>query len=129
MLALVARIPAGRLTSCNAIGRQLEVAPSHVAAVLASLGEHERQNVPWWRVVADGGAIGRHRWREAQMLHLRSEGIAVAPAGIVCDLAARSLEAFPVSFSAKSKIAGQAAPAVQPTLSRARGSKSHPTNS
>ena len=129
ILALVAAIPAGRLTSCNAIGRQLDVSPRHVVTVLATLGERERQNLPWWRVVADGGAIGRHKWRETQIRYLQAEGIAVAPAGIVCDLAARFLESVPVTAGAKPQDTAQAVPAGQPKLSRARGSKRHTTTS
>lgn len=89
VVAIVAKIPAGRLATHGAIGRHLAVVPRHVSYVLAMLDDLERETVPWWRVVADGGAIGRHRRRDDQMQRLKREGCAVAPAGIVQDFAAR----------------------------------------
>ena len=122
VITIVAEIPAGRLATHGAIGRHLAVVPRHVAYVLSMLNDMERETIPWWRVVADGGAIGRHQRRDDQMQRLKQEGCAVAPAGFVQDFAARV-------------IADVTAPgaAIQPTPTtadgkpaRSRGMKSHP---
>jgi methylated-DNA-protein-cysteine methyltransferase related protein len=92
VIALVTKIPAGRLATHGAMGQHLAVFPRHVAYVLATLSDVELETVPWWRVVADGGAIGRHQRRDDQMRRLKAEGCAVAPAGIVQDFAERVIK-------------------------------------
>ena len=126
VMSVVETIPAGRVSTHGDIGRRLAIAPRLVASILSMLGDSERETVPWWRVVADGGAIGRHRWRDAQIARLRAEGIPVAPAGIVRELAerrVRSLGASKPPARPKPAPAPEAAPTPR---SRARGMKSHP---
>jgi methylated-DNA-protein-cysteine methyltransferase related protein len=89
VLAIAARIPPGRVATHKQIGEHLQVMPRHVAYVLATLDELGREAVPWWRVVADGGAIGRHLRRDEQMRRLRDDGVVLSPVGIVQDLAER----------------------------------------
>lgn len=89
VLALVARVPAGYVVTHKQIGDHLKVSPQHVANVIAGLDDRDRTIVPWWRVVADGGAIGRHPKRDEHFKRLTDEGNVLSPVGIVQDLAAR----------------------------------------
>ena len=57
VMAIVAALPQGRVASAADIGRQIDVPARHVAYILTTLDEGERAVSPWWRVVADGGAI------------------------------------------------------------------------
>ncbi len=86
LMALLAAIPSGRVTTPEAIAAQLDVAPAWVRIAIARLSEDELQMVPWHRVVAVGGAIGRGPWRETQFVRLVQEGIVVSPAGVVQDM-------------------------------------------
>lgn len=124
IVALVSRIPAGYVATHGDIGRHLALFPRHVVTVLAALDETESRTIPWWRVVADGGAIGRHPRRDEQMARLREDGVPLSGAGIVQELAERrvtNLSAPPAApFERRADPAGAAAP------SRSRGMKSHP---
>ena len=91
VLAVAARVPPGRVVTHGLIARDLKVAPRQVASILATLDEAERDSVPWHRVVAEGGAIGRHKRRDDQMARLRVEGVPVAPAGMVEEMAVRAI--------------------------------------
>ena len=122
VIAIVDRIPAGRLATHGAIGRHLAVVPRHVAYVLAMLDDSERETIPWWRVVADGGAIGRHQRRDDQMQRLKREGCAVAPAGIVQDFAARVV----ADVTAPGAAIAPAPTTADGKPARSRGMKSHP---
>ena len=127
VLAIVARIPAGRLSTPGDIGRHLAIAPRHVATILSTLTDTERATLPWWRVVADGGAIGRHRFRDVQMQKLKAEGVPVAPVGIVGELQARRVLDLAIVQPVAPAVA-DATIAVEPSpRSRARGIKSHPS--
>jgi methylated-DNA-protein-cysteine methyltransferase related protein len=94
LLELLQRIPLGRVTSPESLGDELGVPPSLVATLLAQLSEDERDLVPWYRVVAKGGAIGRGPHRDQQFARLVREGVMVSPAGIVQDLARHMVFAF-----------------------------------
>lgn len=122
MLALVATVPAGRVTTHGEIARRLGMSPRLVATILARLSPYERRSIPWHRVVADGGAVGRHALSEEQVARLGGEGVAVAPAGIVEGLGER-----------RHLLGAAVSPAVpeQPRAggSRARGMKSRPRSS
>ncbi len=122
ILAQVSRIPAGRVATFAAIGRELKISPRLVATTLATLTAGERATVPWHRVVADGGAIGRHKFRDAQIERLVAEGIAVSPAGIVDGFAERLMSA------AGSHATVAAQPAPSPAGSRSRGMKGRPSS-
>jgi methylated-DNA-protein-cysteine methyltransferase related protein len=125
VVAIVMKIPAGRLATHGAISLHLKVFSRHVVYILETLDEVERETVPWWRVVANGGAIGRHQRRDDQMQRLRCEGCAVAPAGIVQDFAERAV---------RDLTAPMAAVAIAPLdqngkPSRSRGMKGRPGSS
>lgn len=123
VFAIAARIPAGRVATHKQIGTHLKVMPRHVAFILATLDETERETIPWWRVVADGGAIGRHLRRDDQMRLLRADGIILSPVGIVQDLAERWID--DVSALLAGRV--QAPPPVP--ISRARGMRDKPSSS
>ena len=82
VLAVVAAIPEGRVTTYGIIGRHLHVTARQVAFVLARLTDEESERLPWFRVVAAKGvvsstklgAVGRR-----QIQRLRAEGVSVTP--------------------------------------------------
>ena len=82
VLAVVAAIPEGQVTTYGTIGRHLRITARQVAFVLATLTAEESQRLPWFRVVAANGvvsttklgAVGRR-----QIERLRAEGVAVTP--------------------------------------------------
>jgi methylated-DNA-protein-cysteine methyltransferase related protein len=81
VLAVIAAIPEGRVTTYGAIGRYLQVTARQVALVLATLTAEQSARLPWFRVVAANGvvssiklgAVGRR-----QIRRLRAEGVAVS---------------------------------------------------
>jgi alkylated DNA nucleotide flippase Atl1 len=80
VLALVERIPPGRVLSYGVIAQILdEGGPRQVGSVMA----HDGGGVPWWRVVrADGGLPPSHQGEaqehyEAEETPLRAGGTAV----------------------------------------------------
>lgn len=94
LLDLLGRIPHGRVVGHSLLAHELDIAVRHVMALVLQLEPAERDRVPWHRVVADGGAIGRHPHRDAQIAKLREEGVLVAPVGIVQGLAERRISSF-----------------------------------
>ncbi len=83
VLAVITTVPRGKVTSFTAIAKCVGILPRHVATIIAGLDASEIERVPWHRVVADGGAIGRHPRRDEQMRRLRADGLPVSPVGIV----------------------------------------------
>lgn len=124
LLTLVRAVPTGRVTTFDALAEKLREPPALVQARLARLSEDEREIVPWHRVVAKGGAIGRGPHRDQQFARLVREGVQVLPAGIVHDM-----PRFLVNFDALSQD-GQKQPETPPQTSqpssRSRGMKSRP---
>jgi methylated-DNA-protein-cysteine methyltransferase-like protein len=90
VLAVVAAIPEGRVTTYGAIGKRLKLTARQVARVLATLTPEESDELPWFRVVAANGvisslkvgAVGRR-----QIERLRVEGVAVTLRNKVIDFA------------------------------------------
>src|SRR5437879_5695576 len=78
VIAVVAAIPEGRVTTYGILARRLRVSPRQVAFVMARLTPEESQALPWFRVVAAKGvvsttklgAVGRR-----QIERLRAEGV------------------------------------------------------
>lgn len=71
-------IPSGQVTTFAAIGAFLDVVPRQVAFLLARRNDSDREAVPWYRVVADDGALGRPKydaWGRSQRELLEAEGI------------------------------------------------------
>jgi methylated-DNA-protein-cysteine methyltransferase-like protein len=86
LLALVRNIARGRVTTVEILADETGVPPPVIVVLLQQLSEDERDMVPWHRVVAKGGAIGRGPHRDQQFACLVREGVAVSPAGIVQDM-------------------------------------------
>ncbi len=88
VLAVVAAIPEGRVTTYGTIGQYLHGTARQVAFVLARLTAEESSRLPWFRVVAANGivsttklgAVGRR-----QIARLQAEGVAVTPRNKVED--------------------------------------------
>jgi methylated-DNA-protein-cysteine methyltransferase-like protein len=132
VLAIVAALPPGRLASAADVGRQIDVPARHVAYILTTLHEDERAMTPWWRVVADGGAIGRHKRREDQIAGLRRDGVTVSAAGVVADFAARRVtvfEAAPSGVTRRPDATNEPGKGSSAAPRRARGSKGAPKSS
>jgi methylated-DNA-protein-cysteine methyltransferase-like protein len=57
VLAVVAAIPGGRVTTYGAIARHLGATARQVAHVLATFTAEESAELPWFRVVAANGVV------------------------------------------------------------------------
>src|SRR5688572_14121785 len=88
VLAVVAAIPEGRVSTYGAIGKHLKATPRQVAFVMARLTLEESEELPWFRVVAAQGfvsttklgAVGRR-----QIQRLKAEGVDVTARKKVAD--------------------------------------------
>lgn len=98
LLNLLRKIPIGRVTSAERIAAELGISSALVVTMMGGLSEDERDLVPWHRVVAKGGAIGRGPHRDRQFARLVREGVTVSPAGIVQDLDRHMLSIFESEF-------------------------------
>lgn len=124
LLVLIATVPAGRVVGLDVLAKRLAVIPSVVTTLLNALTEDERDRVPWHRVVAKGGAIGRGPHRDTHFARLVREGVPVSPAGIVQDMARVAVTELDQSAR---QVRADAVPIVPPpTLSRSRGMKDRP---
>lgn len=85
VLEVTRAIPAGRVVSFAAIGDYLEVMARHVAYILATLDEEEREEVPWHRVVGEGGSVPERRGSPGptQTELLALEGVSVVKRMVV----------------------------------------------
>jgi len=129
LLNLVRSIPPGRVASVDVLAERLGVPPPLVQTILSQLTGDEREIVPWHRVVAKGGAIGRGPDRDQKFARLVREGVMVSPAGIVQDLPRVMIFAFegrPVArpFAKEGQVDTLPQPAVPG--GRSRGMKSRP---
>lgn len=86
LLAFVSVIPPGRVTTAEVLAQAIDVPPRLVETLLSRLSAEDRERIPWHRVVAKGGAIGRGKDRERQIALLDRDGVRVSPAGIVQEL-------------------------------------------
>ncbi|MEQ1649836.1 MAG: hypothetical protein ABL898_14740 [Hyphomicrobiaceae bacterium] len=90
LVAVLKRIPRGHVLAVSALSRHFRQPDRLLLTLLAGLSKSDgtsESDVPWHRVVMDGGALGRHADRSLHLNRLRADGLAVAPAGIVQDLA------------------------------------------
>ncbi|HEV3440588.1 MAG TPA: MGMT family protein [Gemmata sp.] len=88
VLAVIAAIPEGRVTTYGTIGQHLQVTARQVAFILARLTAEESEQLPWFRVVAANGVISTTKLGAVgrrQIARLRSEGVAVTPRNKVED--------------------------------------------
>lgn len=125
LLALVRGVPLGRVASADVLASMLGVPPPLVATMLSELTEDERHNIPWHRVVAKGGAIGRGPHRDRQFAELVREGVAVSPAGVVQDLPRVMMTAIDAPGAAN-QTQSNALPQPAKPGGRSRGMKSRP---
>jgi methylated-DNA-protein-cysteine methyltransferase related protein len=85
-LAIAACIPTGKVSTFTCLGKHLDVPPRHVAYVLATLAEDELRDYPWWRVVGEGGKLGKIKLGEqgvSQAEFLEDEGVHVEALQII----------------------------------------------
>ena len=83
ILSIVEAIPPGRVTTYKAVGVALKVMPRHVSYILVTLNETDSE-LPWHRVVGDGGKITAHKLAQEQTRLLEFEGI-ICHAGTIND--------------------------------------------
>ena|ERR1700758_5376647 len=62
VLAVVAAIPEGRVTTYGTIAQRLHVTARQVAFILARLTVEESKRLPWYRVVAANGVVSTTNW-------------------------------------------------------------------
>ena len=92
VLKIVASVPAGRVVSFADLGAHLDVAPRHVADILAMLPEPEKATKPWHRAVTEEGTLGAPKSGadgEGQRTLLAAEGATFDEEGRITDFAAR----------------------------------------
>jgi methylated-DNA-protein-cysteine methyltransferase-like protein len=92
VLHIVASVPPGRVVTFAEIGAHLDVAPRHVAYILAMLDPIEAATLPWHRAVAADGTLGVPKAGPdgaTQRALLAAEGAAFDPAGRITDFVAR----------------------------------------
>jgi methylated-DNA-protein-cysteine methyltransferase-like protein len=88
VLAIIAAIPAGRVTTYGAIARKLRTTPRQVARVLASFSSEESQTLPWFRVVAANGVVSTIKLGtigRQQIAMLEADGVPVSPRNKIID--------------------------------------------
>ena len=91
--AVLAEVPPGRVVPLHVLARHLGILRPAAQRLVADAAADATQ-APWHRVVAEGGAIGRHAHRDVQMARLRADGVPVSPAGIVDGFAERAVLDF-----------------------------------
>lgn len=130
VLDLVRAVPSGSVATVNDIAIHLKCMVPLVVTLLAGLSEDEREGVPWHRVVAKGGAVGRGPHRDRQFALLMREGVLISPAGVVQDMARVCVRDFSammdgsavgVASSQPARATGAAGP-----VSRSRGMRDKP---
>lgn len=124
LMAALSRVPSGRVTTYAALAAHVKIPERLVETMLAQLTGDEREQLPWYRAVANGGAIGWGSRRDAKFGRLVREGISVSPAGIVQDMARVAL--LDLSEGALAAAAREASAPPKPVGSRSRGMKDRP---
>ncbi len=100
VLGIVASVPAGRVVTFADVGAHLDVAPRHVAYILAMLDPIEAATLPWHRTVSADGRLGTPKSGPdgaPQRALLAAEGAAFDPDGRITDFVARrvAVDALP----------------------------------
>ena len=117
----LARVPATRVVPIHVLAAHLGLSRPAAVRLVAALSDGERRTMAWHRVVAEGGAIGRHALRNEQMVLLRADGVPVTPAGMVDEFRERAVMQLDTPAAA---VASVVDPAGKP--SRSRGMKERP---
>lgn len=130
VLDVVRSLPSGSVATVNDIAIHLKCMMPLVATLLAGLSEDEREGVPWHRVVAKGGAVGRGTHRDQHVAKLMREGVLVSPAGVVQDMARVCVSDLSrmadVSAGRVAKPQAAMPPGAAGTVSRSRGMRDKP---
>ncbi len=76
---MTSSIRAGNVSTYKSLAGHIDVVPRHVAYILATLDDAERERIPWHRVVADDGAVSmtNKARAHAQIERLAAEGVLV----------------------------------------------------
>jgi methylated-DNA-protein-cysteine methyltransferase related protein len=88
VVEITAKIPVGRVTTYSAIGEHLNVMARHVAYILTTLSLEEKLELPWYRVVADRGAISSGKLtakHNSQIEYLKQEEIKITAKNYIDD--------------------------------------------
>lgn len=91
LIRALERVPPGRVVPIHVLARELGLNRPVALRLVASLAAQGQPEAAWHRVVAEGGAIGRHGRRAEQMGRLRAEGVPVSPAGMIEDFRSRAV--------------------------------------
>lgn len=59
ILKIVSCIPKGKLTTYKSIGNYMDVVPRHVAYILSTLSDEEKDAYPWFRVIGENAKLGK----------------------------------------------------------------------
>ncbi|MEN9231236.1 MAG: MGMT family protein, partial [Thermostichus sp. DG02_5_bins_236] len=75
ILTLTASIPIGRVSTFRSFAEHIDGVPRHVAYILSTLLDEERDRIPWHRVVSESGQISAPNPAKAaaQAARLRAE--------------------------------------------------------
>ncbi len=119
VFGLISALVPGQVTTFDRLSEATGLSVRALQHMLDRLTDTERTTVPWHRVVAGGGAIGRHARAAEQRQRLLAEGVEVSPAGVVQDLPRRLQPPGPQPEGGKAEA---------PAGGRARGSRSHPSS-
>jgi methylated-DNA-protein-cysteine methyltransferase-like protein len=117
VLRILAGVPPGRVVTYADIGAHLDVAPRHVAYILAMLDEIEAATLPWHRAVAADGTLGVPKSGPdgaTQRALLAAEGAAFDPEGRITDFVARCVAVAGLAHG----VAQQTRPADAPVARR-----------
>jgi methylated-DNA-protein-cysteine methyltransferase related protein len=87
VLTMTSHIPVGRVSTYRSLGEHIDVMPRHVAYILTMLSMEEKDQIPWYRVVSDSGAISAPKTAKAieQIENLATEGIQIDRAKKIAD--------------------------------------------
>jgi methylated-DNA-protein-cysteine methyltransferase-like protein len=120
VLKIVASVPEGRVVSFADLGAHLDVAPRHVAYILAVLPDAEKAALPWHRAVTAEGTPGTPRSGaegESQRALLMAEGAAFDGEDRITDFIARQVAVADLPHG----VARQTRPVDAPKPRRGRG--------
>src|SRR6266513_5744927 len=88
VLAVVAAIPEGRVTTYGTIAHRLRATARQVAFILSRFTPEESATLPWFRVVAANGVISTIKLGATgrrQIAKLRAEGIEITTRNTIID--------------------------------------------
>jgi methylated-DNA-protein-cysteine methyltransferase related protein len=98
VLQIIAAIPEARLCTFSQIGHHLDVMPRHIAYILTILEDEKKMTLPWYRVIAGDGSLGKPKFAPdgtSQSELLADEGIIInAKHGIAIDTYLIEIEAL-----------------------------------